>query len=881
MIRVPWVFHSKFTNNTLRKALLCVLALGMLGALNGKAIAGSAPAPERQASWSDMVPLSVQQGTAQVVGPHSPTDKLLVLFMLPFRDKAGLESFLADVGNPQSPQFNRYLSLDEANARFNPDPAREARVMGWLRANGVTDVKGTPNHLFVQSRMDTTTAQNLLGVKINDYQTGTKTFYAPDRAATLPAAVSGDVTWITGLDDSTVYSYQSQRQSLRRSTAGPARARTTPASPLQSGLCPAAFAEAYNVNPLLAGGFDGKGITVAVTLWTTAPSDATLQAWADPSGTNCAGATAPTRANGRLVETFVEGTPSADTGDGEAALDIESIGGLAGGTTVHYFEVTQPNNGNLAVALNAAGTDPTIQIISNSWGGPETSNGVTTLDPVLQSNSATGHVYVFSSGDNGSWAKSPGCAGNGLGNDPGPMYPASSQYVLSVGGTRFINDITTGGGWPGERTWDYNPTGSTNSCTNGTAPEGSGGGYSQITSRPPWQVVSGLAANGKRGYPDVAADADPGSGALICGDADGCFNVGGTSLAAPLWSAMLAITNQKLKADGFPYFSQPGQTLYRLYATSAGRAAFHDITSGTNGSYNATSNWDAVTGLGSPNLNLLIPALENLPPVTATPTRPPATATRTPTVQPSATGTRGPTVRPSATGTRTPTVRPSVTATRTPIVRPSGTPQATSVPGQVFNDVPPSNSFYSQINWANAQGIIGGYACGSPEPCPGLYFRPGNNASRGQVAKMLVLAAGQGSEAPGDQIFNDVDPSSPFYTYVQIAAHHSWVGGYSDGTYRPGALVTRGQFSKMVSNAANFQDAIPDGQQTFQDVDPASPFWVYVERVVLHGVANGYVCNSAPDIPCAQPANLPWFRVGAPITRGQLAKMISRSFGGP
>lgn len=195
--------------------------------------------------------------------------------------------------------------------------------------------------------------------------------------------------------------------------------------------------------------------------------------------------------------------------------------------------------------------------------------------------------------------------------------------------------------------------------------------------------------------------------------------------------------------------------------------------------------------------------------------------------------------------------------------------------------MPPSNSFYDQINWASAQGVISGYSCGNPEPCPGLYFRPGANASRGQVAKMLVLAARQGSEAPGDQVFSDVAPSSPFYPYVQIAAHHNWVSGYGDGTYRPGAQVTRGQFSKMVSNAAGFEDAIPADQQTFEDADSTSPFWVYVERVVQHGVASGYDCNSAPDMPCAPPANRPWFRVGAPITRGQLAKMISRSFGGP
>jgi hypothetical protein len=119
--------------------------------------------------------------------------------------------------------------------------------------------------------------------------------------------------------------------------------------------------------------------------------------------------------------------------------------------------------------------------------------------------------------------------------------------------------------------------------------------------------------------------------------------------------------------------------------------------------------------------------------------------------------------------------------------------------------------------------------------------------------------------------FSDVDPSNPFYSYIRCLACRGIVSGYSDGTFRPNNNVTRGQMSKFVSNAANYQDPIPSTQQTFSDVPPGSTFWIYVERAYLHGVINGY--SSSPPCtmgtPCFLPAN--------PVTRGQAAKFVSQA----
>ena len=131
--------------------------------------------------------------------------------------------------------------------------------------------------------------------------------------------------------------------------------------------------------------------------------------------------------------------------------------------------------------------------------------------------------------------------------------------------------------------------------------------------------------------------------------------------------------------------------------------------------------------------------------------------TRTPTPTPTPTGTAPP-ATPTYTATRPPTPptnTASATATHTPTATPPGplpssTPTATPTPTASptvcllqFADVPATNPFYDYIRCLACRGIVGGYPCGSPgEPCPGLYFRPDTNVTRGQVAKIVAEAAG-------------------------------------------------------------------------------------------------------------------------------------------
>jgi subtilisin-like proprotein convertase family protein len=278
---------------------------------------------------------------------------------------------------------------------------------------------------------------------------------------------------------------------------------------------------------------------------------------------------------------------------------------------------------------------------------------------------------------------------------------------------------------------------------------------------------------------------------------------------------------------------------------------------------------------------------------TATNTRTPTnTATNTPTRTATITGTP-----PTSTATRTPTRTPTPTNTRTgsPTLTPSVTTTATITPTSCpvqFEDVPAGSTFYEYIRCLACRGIVGGYPCGGPgEPCPGSYYRPGNNVTRGQLAKIVSSAAGFGEPVSG-QLFEDVPPTSTFYLWIGRLSQRGYVGGYPCGGpfepcvaptnrsyFRPNNNATRGQIAKIVANAAGYTEPIPIDQQTFEDVPPNSTFWLVIERLGTRGIISGYPCGGAsPPEPCVAPNNRPYFRPNNNTTRGQLAKIAGNAF---
>ncbi|MFD9125647.1 protease pro-enzyme activation domain-containing protein [Kitasatospora sp. NPDC059571] len=288
----------------------------------------------------------------------------------------------------------------------------------------------------------------------------------------------------------------------------------------------------------------------------------------------------------------------------EIMLDLQVIGALAPKAKIVVYFSRFTEQGWVDV-INRIVSDHRASVVSCSYGNPEdapglawTASGVTHTDQAFTL-AAAGNVSICcASGDNGSGDIPPDLVRQlNLAPRSHADFPASSPHVLGVGGTRlFAQDDRT---IAAEIVWDDGPDSST------------GGGVSRVFPVPPWQHTVNLPLTpdlphiAGRGVPDVSGLADPVTGVMILSvDGRTLYTIGGTSAAAPQWSALLARVNQGLGAQvGF---------LNPLLYTKLSDGVLRDITLGANGAFGSGPGWDACTGFGSPGGQALLDGLRKL-----------------------------------------------------------------------------------------------------------------------------------------------------------------------------------------------------------------------------------------------------------------------------
>ncbi len=357
------------------------------------------------------------------------------------------------------------------------------------------------------------------------------------------------------------------------------------------GYTPAQILQAYGFNQLPSE-INGSGQTIAVVVPYHAPNltedvrqfDAQFNL-PDPN----------------LTEVNQQGETSSLPGPDqgwarETSLDVEWAHAIAPQANILVVEAYSPSISDMMTAVNTARNQPNVSVVSMSWGIPEPFLGPSLehlYDPTFTTPSGhNGVTFVAASGDDGGVS--------------GADWPAVSPNVLSVGGTSL--PLNSQGDYP------------TSSPTE-TAWYGSGGGFSYYESEPSYQAS--VQNSGWRSSPDVAYDADPSTGFAVYDSypiqgQSGWFQVGGTSAGTPQWAGLIALANQARGTSG----SLDGvkQTLPAIYA--AGPSSFHAITASSVFGSQTSSNYNLVTGLGSPVVNILLPNLVN-PVISPAPTPPP------------------------------------------------------------------------------------------------------------------------------------------------------------------------------------------------------------------------------------------------------------------
>lgn len=274
-----------------------------------------------------------------------------------------------------------------------------------------------------------------------------------------------------------------------------------------------------------------------------------------------------TTANGCFSKVYAAGVlPPADDGwRVETALDIEWAHAMAPNAKIMLVEAADDDIAHLYQAEDVAGqllSQAGGGEVSNSWGGDE--------DPNEQLNDvhfqAPGVIYLFAAGDNGIPAS----------------YPASSPYVLSVGGTSIIR---IKGLFDHETAWNLNKKGF-----------GGGGGLSLYVPRPAYQNSVMNRVGDKRGTPDISFDANPVTGVAVYTMnpyLNGWIISGGTSLSTPALAGIMNAAGNRANSssDELNLIYQAAQ---KSYAEN-----WKDITQGNNGDP-ALVGYDLATGLGTP-----------------------------------------------------------------------------------------------------------------------------------------------------------------------------------------------------------------------------------------------------------------------------------------
>lgn len=176
----------------------------------------------------------------------------------------------------------------------------------------------------------------------------------------------------------------------------------------------------------------------------------------------------------------------------------------------------------------------------------------------------------------------------------------------------------------------------------------------------------------------------------------------------------------------------------------------------------------------------------------------------------------------------------------------------------LYSDIFPSDYYFDAVSGLTCINAISGYSDGT--------FRPGNNTTRGQLAKIVTIAEGWPINTTGGPHFIDVPTSNPFYVYVETAYNRGVISGYSDGTFRPGADVTRGQLSKIIVTAEGWPINTIGGPHFF-DVPTNNPFYPFVETAYSRGVISGYSDGT--------------FRPNNSATRGQISKIVYSAITAP
>jgi subtilase family serine protease len=548
---------------------------------------------------------------ATLLGPLNPSTPLHIVVGLAVQNANQIQPTLLRMLTPGDSLYGTSLTVQQFIAQFGPTSAQVQAVQNYLSANGFANITVADNQLLIDADGTAAGVSTAFNTLLASYSVGGANVYVNIADAQVPASLAGVVVAVLGLNN--VVAVHTDAHTLALNTSPAADPCTPPNCPTPAVanevFGPQQYQIAYDAacpsdNPhcpaqnFTSASATAVGIIVEGDLTQVVKDLRTYeQTYKLPQ--------VP-------VDIVNAGVASPDTsGAEEWDLDSQVSTGIAQQVShLYFYTATTLTDSDLALAINKAVSENKVKSFNMSFGECEFSpyiDGAMLIDDEIFGEAALQGMTPFAaSDDNGSACPAEG-ATNGvpLTGPPDTSYPASSPYVIAVGGTNLFTHA--------DFTYDFE-----------TGWEASGGGPSYFENPPFWQSYTGSgtlpivpssegsAVGMGRGVPDVSMCAG-GTGLAICSAnvfvSGTATLIGGTSLASPLamgsWARIQTAHKNKL---GFA-----GPLIYQLASggPSPSSPDFNDVVQGGNGLFTALPGYDYVTGLGSWDIyriNTVIPS---------------------------------------------------------------------------------------------------------------------------------------------------------------------------------------------------------------------------------------------------------------------------------
>jgi tripeptidyl-peptidase-1 len=536
--------------------------------------------------------INVFQAPNWAVGDRVTSEDMITIRFILRHDQhkvAKFEKLFYDISNPQSPNYGKWLSIEEVTEKLAPAEMNRRIVKEFLASYGVTDFYLNKNKDIIRVQVPATLAEQMFDTVMHRFHYREDSGISLIRVVqpySLPFEVAEVVSFIGEIIRLPKLSQKKLFDVKPEEIVG-ASSWNSCGIKYAAYTNPGVLQERYGYSTVTS---TATGNKVAVAEFQNQYWDSTdLTAFSSACGLSTISVTTQYGTNSESYCT--SGIISRCV---ESLLDIEYIGAISGSIPVSVYYLSTYS---LYDWVEEVGDNSSPEYVhSVSYGNDEAQQ--TSNDYMYSCNTAfmqvgsRGISILFASGDQGVWGRE-GTTGSIF----HPDFPAGSPYVTAVGGTDFATASTVGT----ETAWSYG-----------------GGGFSDTFAIPSYQS-SAVASFFKtstnlpasryynstgRGYPDVSALAGQVNAYLVSIKGGSFTAVAGTSAASPVVAGIFGqLNNVRIKAGK----SSLGFLNQFIYQNSA---AFNDVTSGNNNGdgttgFTAIAGWDPATGFGTPNFSKL------------------------------------------------------------------------------------------------------------------------------------------------------------------------------------------------------------------------------------------------------------------------------------